>query len=371
MILPPHGGGRDQMKTDVMIVGGGLAGLALADHLERAGRDYLLFEAGARFGGRIKTLRCHGGAFDLGPAWFWPGQPRMQGLIKRFGIETFEQFSDGLGLFEDRHGTLHPTDTHGSMRGSLRIKGGCKSLIDALRSGLESDRLHLACAVTALSEDRGQLSARVMQQGDALEVSARHVVFAVPPRLVSQNITFSPTLSEMQVQALRDVPTWMAGHAKIVAVYDRPHWRDAGFSGDAISQKGPLSESHDASAGPQGPFAIFGFVGLPAAIRQNHRMEILDLARAQLSGLFGQEMSNPSAIHMEDWSANPLTATQADHVAPQGHPAYGMPPALRGLFEGKVIFASSEMGRQFGGFLEGALEAAEAAALWVQNRRDN
>jgi monoamine oxidase len=175
----------------------------------------------------------------------------------------------------------------------------------------------------------------------------------------------------MQVQALRDVPTWMAGHAKIVAIYDRPHWRDAGFSGDAISQKGPLAELHDASSGPDGPYAIFGFVGLPAAIRQGHRTEILDRARAQLSGLFGEEMSNPVEIHMEDWSQNPLTATQADAVAPQHHPAYGMPSALRGLFNDRVIFASSEMGRQFGGFLEGALEAAEAAAHWLQNRQDD
>lgn len=33
------------MQTDILIVGGGLSGLALADKLERAGRDWRLDEA--------------------------------------------------------------------------------------------------------------------------------------------------------------------------------------------------------------------------------------------------------------------------------------------------------------------------------------
>ncbi|MEM1154111.1 MAG: hypothetical protein AAGI44_08210 [Pseudomonadota bacterium] len=46
---------------------------------------------------------------------------------------------------------------------------------------------------------------------------------------------------------LGGVPTWMAGQAKVVAVYESPFWRDSGFSGDAMSRKGPLIEIHDAS----------------------------------------------------------------------------------------------------------------------------
>ena len=69
------------MRT--LIVGGGLSGLALADALEAQGKDYLLLEARARFGGRIETRHEGGAGFDLGPAWFWDGQPRIAALIDR------------------------------------------------------------------------------------------------------------------------------------------------------------------------------------------------------------------------------------------------------------------------------------------------
>ncbi|MEL6208453.1 MAG: FAD-dependent oxidoreductase, partial [Pseudomonadota bacterium] len=55
---------------DVAIIGGGLAGLAAADALERAGRDWVLFEARPRLGGRILSQQVpdepHGAArYDL------------------------------------------------------------------------------------------------------------------------------------------------------------------------------------------------------------------------------------------------------------------------------------------------------------------
>ncbi len=43
------------METEVLIVGGGLAGLSLADKLSREGVDFLLVEAQNRLGGRILT----------------------------------------------------------------------------------------------------------------------------------------------------------------------------------------------------------------------------------------------------------------------------------------------------------------------------
>ena len=53
------------MHTDILIVGGGLSGLALADKLQQAGRDFVLVEARNRLGGRIDVLRDGGSAFDL------------------------------------------------------------------------------------------------------------------------------------------------------------------------------------------------------------------------------------------------------------------------------------------------------------------
>ncbi|PVY75969.1 flavin-dependent amine oxidoreductase [Tamilnaduibacter salinus] len=94
-------------QTDIAIVGGGLAGVGLAEQLHRQGVDYQLFEARDRLGGRIESKAYDGARFDLGPAWFWHVQPRLTAACERFGIDVFEQFSDGELLFEDSGRQVH------------------------------------------------------------------------------------------------------------------------------------------------------------------------------------------------------------------------------------------------------------------------
>jgi monoamine oxidase len=75
----------------------------------------------------------------------------------------------------------------------------------------------------------------------------------------------------------------MAGHAKLVAVYAQPFWRDAGLNGDAISHRSPLAEIHDASPAHAREGALFGFA-FPRAARP---LDFSDAAIAQLARLFG------------------------------------------------------------------------------------
>ncbi len=99
------------MNTDVLIAGGGLAGLYLANQLEQAGIDYLLVEARDRLGGRVLSLPARGSdtqadRYDLGPAWFWPGQPRLMRLANELDVGVFPQYSDGNLVFQDAGGTV-------------------------------------------------------------------------------------------------------------------------------------------------------------------------------------------------------------------------------------------------------------------------
>lgn len=270
------------MDTDVVIVGGGLSGLALADELHRKGMDFQLLEARSRFGGRIHAAHVDGAAFDLGPAWFWQDQPRMAAAAKRFGLSVFEQYSTGDIVTEDQHGNVQRGAGFASMAGSLRIAGGMAALVDAFATAVPPDRLHLGQAVTEISQTDTGVTVRT----DKLSISANKIILALPPR-VAQTISLDPALPADQSDAMGNVPTWMAGHAKYLAIYDNAHWRDAGLSGDGQSRRGPMVEIHDASPHSGGPYAVFGFVGFDANTRAAHRDEMTQMATDQLERLFG------------------------------------------------------------------------------------
>ena len=189
------------------------------------------------------------------------------------------------------------------------------------------------------------------------------VALALPPRLAAQAITFQPALERGAINAMRAIPTWMATHAKIIATYDSPFWREAGLSGDGISQRGPLVEIHDASPANSTSGALFGFVGISAPIRQSGDYDIGQLAVEQLVAMYGSNAAQPIDVLVQDWAREEFTATAADESEQLlQHPTYGTPPSLAHLWEGKLRLASTEMAPSFGGYLEGALEAAEMVA---------
>lgn len=350
------------METDILIVGGGLSGLALADRLAQAGTDFMLVEARDRLGGRILTQDVAGGKFDLGPAWFWPGQPHMQALAARFDIPVFEQFSTGDLVYQDQSGAVHRSRGHSSMQGSYRLAGGMGALTDALVGQLDPLRVMRQTRLERIQHAPDGMIAHLNHNGVPLTVAAKQIVLALPPRVIADIVTFEPALADTQMRALGNVPTWMAGEAKIIAVYDTPHWRDAGLSGDAMSRRGPMVEIHDASPMEGGPYALFGFVGLPADIRAEHKDEMAKLAVAQLTALFGAAMAEPKAILFQDWATVPEIARPADRRTVGGHPASGLPASLRDLARHGMHFASTETAHATRGYLEGALEAAEATA---------
>ncbi|MBX3166421.1 MAG: FAD-dependent oxidoreductase [Candidatus Eremiobacteraeota bacterium] len=68
------------MKTPVLIVGGGLAGLTCAVELERRGVEYRLLEAGARLGGRVVSDQVDGFILNRGFQVLLTGYPEIRRL---------------------------------------------------------------------------------------------------------------------------------------------------------------------------------------------------------------------------------------------------------------------------------------------------
>lgn len=350
--------GNKKIEVDILIIGGGLSGLTATWQLSSAGINASVMEARTRLGGRILTVEGNAGAeCDLGPSWFWPGQPLIANVLNHFKISSYEQFVDGEVLFQQPGGHTEKINAASPMTGARRIQGGMGQLTDVIANEIEATSRYVAHKVTGLSINDSIITVDVVGPTGKMQVQANQVALAIPPRLAAE-LKFTPELPATTIQTLRETPTWMAGHAKFFAVYDKPFWREKGLCGTVISQHGPLSEIHDASPNSENSFSLFGFSGLSAQNRASvGDAAFIKQAIAQLVTLFGDEASQPKNIHFQDWSTETFTADIADRKSPAHHPQYGLNPPLGSAWDGRLEFISTETSTSSGGLMEGALEA--------------
>lgn len=364
------------MRTQVAILGGGLAGLYAARLLRAAKVEFILLEARDRLGGRILTVDEAGqpaeDGFDLGPSWYWPQmQPALAGLVGELGLSDFGQNSDGDVVFERM--SREPPQRYRSVAQepqSFRLVGGTFALVRALAGELPREQILLSAQVTAmaLGDEGVELT---IQRADGTEerLLAGRVIAAMPPRLLEATVLFTPEQEGSISRRWRNTPTWMAPHAKFFAVYDRPFWRDSGLSGTAQSMVGPMVEMHDATTASGGA-ALFGFLGVGAEQRAALGEEALTRACLdQLARVFGADARSPRATLFKDWAADPRTATAADRSA-GGHLAPDPAPWVAGPWKERLALAGSETSSSEPGYLAGAMVAATRAVAETLQRPD-
>ncbi|MEV0294962.1 FAD-dependent oxidoreductase [Nocardia sp. NPDC050710] len=86
--------------ADVIVVGGGMSGLASAKTLRAAGRRVLVLEARERAGGRVHNVRTRGGVtVDGGAEFLGPTQDRIAALATEYGVATLPTYNQGESLF--------------------------------------------------------------------------------------------------------------------------------------------------------------------------------------------------------------------------------------------------------------------------------
>lgn len=362
-------------STQIAIIGGGLSGLYAAFLLEQNGiTDYRVFEARDLPGGRINSISIeqrntsniehvekNTNRFDLGPTWYWPSlQTQLHRAIQDLGLQTFDQFETG-DMIVERSSHTPPSRIPGYVNAptSTRLIGGMSALIDALCKKTNASRILTNHAVRHISICNQDIQLDCEDSaGQIINWKTQHIFLALPPRLVEHTIKFTPALPDSLNRAWRDTPTWMAPHAKYIAIYEKPFWRDIGLSGAARSAHGPLVEIHDASM-PDGNAALFGFFGVPAQVRKDVSEDLLRThCRAQFARLFGPQASVPLIDFIKDWSQDLYTATSADMNNPGHHTQAPVATLQAGPWRDRVTGIASEWSPQFPGYLAGAIEAA-------------
>ena len=230
-----------------------------------------------------------------------------------------------------------------------RFAGSAWSLAERLAGGLD---VRLAEPVLAIDDDDGDVA---LQIRTARETHAAHrAVLALPPAFARRiEVALAPAAARLAA-ASRVGPV-----VKCFAVYERPFWRDAGWSGEAYRPHGAVRAT--VALAPD-PILLAFVVGAHAAgwsrrAPADRRGEVLATFAAQ----FGDAASAPLAYAEHDWGADPWAA---GCVA-------GLPPgvlsrgAAWGAPYGRIHIAGTESAATWPGYMEGAIEAGERAAAEV------
>ncbi|GAA2052545.1 NAD(P)/FAD-dependent oxidoreductase [Polymorphospora rubra] len=133
--------GAPIVDTDVLVIGAGLAGLAAARRLHRAGIDWQLLEASDRVGGRVTTDEVDGFQLDRGFQVLNTAYPRLTALVD---VDRLDLREFTAGVLVRRAGRPH------RLTNPLRDPTGAPSAALA-GIGRLSDRLRFAALATRLA----------------------------------------------------------------------------------------------------------------------------------------------------------------------------------------------------------------------------
>src|SRR5262245_45241403 len=93
-------------QIDVAVIGGGVAGLAVATFLARNGKAVCLFEQSRSLGGRAQTKEHDGYCLNIGPHALYRSGPGI-GILRELGVEPRGRVPSVSGAFAVKNGVRH------------------------------------------------------------------------------------------------------------------------------------------------------------------------------------------------------------------------------------------------------------------------
>lgn len=93
-------------KGDVVVIGGGIAGLTAASFIARSGKRVRLFEQSRALGGRAQTKQQAGFYLNIGPHALYRGGRGME-VLRELGIEPRGSVPSVSGAFAVKNGAKH------------------------------------------------------------------------------------------------------------------------------------------------------------------------------------------------------------------------------------------------------------------------
>ena len=218
----------DKTEADVVIVGGGLAGLCAAKKLAESGVDFLLLEASDAVGGRLRTDVVEGFLLDRGFAIFLTGYPEAQAQLDYQSLDLrpfyagadvrfergFHRVADPLRHPVDAVASLSPSHPIGSvvdkiLVGVVRVQSLLGDCYDILRAPETTIRQRLDAA--GFSEEMTHRFFRPFMSGiffnPELRTSSRLFNFVMRMLATGQNCLPARGIEAVAAQLLAGLPS--------------------------------------------------------------------------------------------------------------------------------------------------------------------
>src|SRR5262245_9913603 len=409
--------------TEVVIVGGGAAGIAAARRLHDASVRCLLLEARPRLGGRAWTVGDRSGfALDLGCGWLhsadrnpWATLAAQQGrVIDRTPPPwTRQSLAIGFSLTEQRafiaalRGFFARVDAAAAQvpdqpaSALLEPGGRWNGLIGAVATyitGAELDRVSvvdlahyedsgvnwrvveglgttiaahigaapvvLDCPVRAIDHS----GKRLVIETASGSINADAVVVTVPSAVLAQErLSFRPALPE-KTEAAAGLPLGLAD--KLFLSLDQPQEFDKDSRLFGHTDRVATGTYHMRPFGRPLIEAYFGG-SFAAELEADGEAAFFDFALSQLTALLGSAFARRvKLIHVHRWRADPFARGSYSYATP-GHAECRV--KLAAPVDGRIFFAGEACSRNdfstaHGGFLTGAAAAEEVIAARQQRR---
>lgn len=283
--------------------------------------------------------------------------------VFRVAIESiFAAHPDDISLLHALHysrsgqGFFSLTESAGGAQQD-RLQRGVQPLAESYLATLEKRGVTCKLDQPVLRIEQTASSIQVETRSDSF--SADRVICAAPPALAAE-IVFDPPLPDDKLACLRNLQPGCA--IKCFAVYEKPFWREQGWSGSAVSDVGPIHVCFDVTPPDEERGILMGFIEGRAAVRESDSTAEQRRTKfiTALAAFFGPEAAAPIAYYDHSWRHDEWARGCYAGVAPTGHWT-SVGHQLREP-HGRIHWAGTETSTHWTGYFEGAVRAGQRAA---------
>jgi monoamine oxidase len=413
--------GKDEISTNpigktVLIIGAGIAGLAAAIKLKDKGFTVIVIESQEKIGGRLRTDRSLGIAFDEGASWIHgPNGNPITKLASQAGANTYLTDDDKLSVF-DNNGTAYSetfldsqyTEFENALNAVLGAgtkRQSFQTIFNSLYPKQANNRLWKYMLSAYLEFDTGgdisKLSskhfyddeayrgkdvivtngydkvANLLGQGLDIRLNSRvteinytatkslvkvnensieadYVIVSVPLGVLKNNsISFQPSLPGLKLSAIQNIQ--MGNVNKFLFIWNTPFWdTNIQYIGYTPDTKGKFNYFMNMMKflPTINGLMTFAFGDYATVTETMSDTQIISEVMAQLKTIYGNSIPNPTNMLRTKWGQN-INTFGAYSFATNGTTSADF-DTMATEINNKLFFAGEHTERDYRGTVHGA-----------------